>query len=78
VEEMPKGASISLPDNGGRFLYQIAALSENRFQVVSRLSLRRPVYSAEEYSALRELFSMIVAKHAEQMVLKRTTLAEKK
>jgi transglutaminase-like putative cysteine protease len=78
VEEMPKGASISLPDNGGRFLYQIAALSENQFQVVSRLSLRRPVYSAEEYSALRELFSMIVAKHAEQVVLKRTTLAEKK
>ncbi|GAB3747526.1 transglutaminase domain-containing protein [Spirosoma pomorum] len=78
VEELPKTASLTLPNNGGRFIYQIALLPDNQLQVVSRFSLRQPAYSADDYPALRELFNLVVAKHAEQVVLKRTTLAEKK
>jgi hypothetical protein len=78
VEELPKTASITLPNNRGRFIYQTALLPDNQLQVVSRFSLRQPIYSADEYPALRELFNLVVAKHAEQVVLKRTTLAEKK
>jgi hypothetical protein len=40
-------------------------------QVVSRLSLRKPVYRPGEYQPLRELFAQVVAKHAELVVLKR-------
>ncbi|GAB4026701.1 transglutaminase domain-containing protein [Spirosoma koreense] len=77
VEEMPKPVSMSLPENGGRFVYQVSQLADNKIQVVSRVFLRRPVYSAGEYGPLRELFSRIVAKHAEQIVLKRGETAKK-
>ena len=78
VEEMPKSAIVSLPENGGRFTYQVGVNNENKLQIVSRIQLRRTRYFAGEYTTVRELFSRIVAKHAEQVVLKRGSIAEKK
>ena len=78
VEELPKPVSIALPENGGRFLYQVAVSALNQIQVSSRILLRRPQYHSGEYGPLRELFSRIVAKHAEQVVLKRSDVVEKK
>ncbi|GAB4026698.1 hypothetical protein GCM10028773_56120 [Spirosoma koreense] len=78
VEELPKAVSMTIPEDGGRFLYQVSVNSANQLQVASRLLLRRPTYSASEYSALRELFSRVVAIQAEQVVLKRGDIAEKK
>ncbi len=72
VEDVPKPMQIVLPGNGGRFLFQVAANGQT-VQATSRLSLKKPVYFAEEYPALRELFAQVVAKHAEQVVLKRET-----
>lgn len=78
VEEMPKAISMVLPENGGRFLYQVVVNADNQLQVMSRILLRKTQYLADEYGPLRELFSRIVAKHAEQVVLKRVDIAEKK
>ncbi|MFD2573875.1 transglutaminase domain-containing protein [Spirosoma soli] len=78
VEELPKPVSMILPNNTGRFNYQVSVINRNQLQVVSRILLRKTQYFAEEYSALQEFFSQIVAKHAEQVVLKRGTVAEKK
>lgn len=78
VEELPKSVSMALPENGGRFVYQLTVNADNQLQVVSRLTLRKAVYSAAEYPNLRELFSRIVAKQAEPVVLKRGAAAEKK
>ncbi|GAB4029420.1 hypothetical protein GCM10028809_19870 [Spirosoma gilvum] len=78
VEEMPKPVSMTLPENGGRFMYQVAVTNGNQLQVMSRIMLRKPMYFAEEYPNVRELFSRIVAKHAEPIVLKRGPVAEKK
>jgi hypothetical protein len=70
TEELPKQAILDLPDNGGRFMY--SATSQNgAVQVVSRLNLRKPVYSAEEYASLREFYTRMLAKHAEQIVVKK-------
>jgi transglutaminase-like putative cysteine protease len=79
VEELPKPVSMSLPENAGRFIYNVATINGgSQLQVISRISLRKTMYFADEYFSLRELFSQIVAKHAEQVVLKRGTIAEKK
>ncbi|RIV26950.1 DUF3857 domain-containing protein [Fibrisoma montanum] len=77
VDELPKMINVKLPNNEGRFLYSVG-LNGRQLQLVSRVSLRKPLYFAEEYPYLRELFSQIVVKHAEQVVLKRVSLAEKK
>lgn len=76
VEEVPKAAALSLPDKAGRFTYQVGQTG-NQLQVISRLTLRKPVYFAEEYATLRELFALVVAKHAERIVIKRGEVAKK-
>jgi transglutaminase-like putative cysteine protease len=70
VEEMPKNAVFTLPENSGRFSF-LVAVNGNTIQVSSKLSLKKTVYYAEEYAALREFFAQIVSKHAEQIVLKK-------
>ena len=40
-------------------------------QLVSRLTLDKPVYSPEEYHALRELYRQMLAKQAEAIVVKK-------
>jgi transglutaminase-like putative cysteine protease len=70
ADELPKSVSMALPENAGRFIYRVTA-SEGKMQIVSRLMLKKPVYYADEYPALRELFAQVVAKHAEMVVLKK-------
>ena len=78
VEEMPKAVSMVMPNNGGRFMYQAVVTPDNQLQVVSKIILLKTLYFADDYPVLRELFSQIVAKHAEQIVLKRGTEPAKK
>ncbi|QHT69767.1 DUF3857 and transglutaminase domain-containing protein [Rhodocytophaga rosea] len=70
VEELPKGAIVELPEKSGRFTF-MTAVNGNVVQVTSRISLKKPVYYAEEYSYLKEFFNQVITKHAEQVVLKK-------
>jgi hypothetical protein len=40
-------------------------------QIVSRLTLDKAVYTAQEYGALRELYRQMLAKQAEALVIKK-------
>jgi Domain of Unknown Function with PDB structure (DUF3857) len=70
VEELPKQENVVLPNNGGRFLYS-CQLDGNTLKIISKITLKRAVYSEEEYAFLREFYNRIVSKHAEQVVLKK-------
>ncbi|WP_266202907.1 DUF3857 domain-containing protein [Pontibacter kalidii] len=70
VEEAPQNIALSLPENGGRFMYMVQQQG-NTLQVMSRLNINKPVFYAEEYPILKELYNRIIAKHAEQIVLKK-------
>jgi hypothetical protein len=70
VEEMPKQENILLPNNGGRFLF--SCINENGWlKITSKITLKKAIYSPEEYQSLREFYNRIVSKHAEQVVLKK-------
>jgi len=69
--ELPKPANLLLPDNGGRFVYAASAPTPTTVQLTSRLTLDKPVYSAEEYQALRELYQQLLAKQAEALLIKK-------
>ena len=70
VEEMPKMENVLLPNNGGRFLF--SCINENgELKITSKITLKKAIYSPEEYHSLREFYSKIVSKHAEQVVLKK-------
>jgi Domain of Unknown Function with PDB structure (DUF3857) len=70
VEDMPKPDNISLPNDGGKFTF--LCMDENGFlKITSKITLKRAIYSEEEYHSLREFYNRIVGKHAEQVVFKK-------
>ena len=69
--ELPKAATIALPDQGGRYMYAASSPTPGTVQLVSRLTLDKPVYGAEEYASLREFYRLALAKQAEALVIKK-------
>ena len=70
IEEMPKNVRFSMPNDAARYTY-LAVQNENSINFSSKIQLKKIVYPVEEYSALREFYAQIVAKQAEQIVLKK-------
>ncbi len=70
VEDMPRPETVSLPKDGGKFIF--SCIDENGFlRITSKIMLKKAIYSEEEYGALREFYNRIVSKHAEQVVFKK-------
>jgi len=72
IDEAPKSVTVVLPENGGKFMFMVQQ-DGNTLQVMSKVNINRPVFYAEEYPYLKEFYSQIIAKHAEQIVLKKST-----
>lgn len=70
VEEMPKSARVKLNDDDGMFEYIIAA-GGDRIQLRCRVSIKKATFLPEDYQTLRDFFSYVVKKQAEQIVLKK-------
>ncbi len=72
VDELPQPVAVALPDNAGKFLYSVSAVG-NKIMVNSQFLINKVEFSTEEYPYLRAFYSQIVAKQAEQVVLKKKT-----
>jgi hypothetical protein len=70
VEELPKPKVLVLPNNAGRYTYSVS-LNGNTISITSLLSINKSLFSQDEYEGLREFFNQIVAKQAEQLVVKK-------
>lgn len=70
VDDMPQGAALVLPQNGGRYSFNITNLA-NKISMTSIISLAKVVYTSAEYHNLKELFNRIIDTHQSQIVLKR-------
>jgi hypothetical protein len=72
VEELPKPMNLKWDDGSINFQYIVApANADGVVKITSKLTIKKPVFSAEEYEDLKKTFDQIVAKHAEQIVLKK-------
>jgi hypothetical protein len=70
VEELPKPASVALPDNLGKFSYMINVVGAD-IKISSRITLNEYYFAPQEYELLKNFYDLIVQKHAEQLVLKK-------
>jgi hypothetical protein len=70
IDELPKSKAMALPQNASKFLFNVTATG-NLINISSTLSINRNLFTQEEYPNLREFFSQVVAKQAEQIVLKK-------
>ncbi|MFK7905762.1 MAG: DUF3857 domain-containing protein [Chitinophagales bacterium] len=69
VEELPEATRIGLPNKACSFLYN-ASVNGNKLQLMSKFSINQALFVPEEYGAIKQFYDLIVAKHAEQIVLK--------
>ncbi|MCE2937234.1 MAG: DUF3857 domain-containing protein [Flammeovirgaceae bacterium] len=70
IEELPQTKVLALPNNGGRFSYSTNQ-NGRTVSITCQLILNKAKFLVEEYSALREFYTQVVAKQAEQVVLKK-------
>jgi hypothetical protein len=70
VDELPQSKMLALPENAARYVYNLVQ-NGNTINFTSSLTINRSLFSQDEYLALREFFNQVVAKQAEQIVLKK-------
>jgi hypothetical protein len=71
VDELPEAISLKMDGDGGSFLFQISQ-SKNTIQIVSKMIIKKLHYEPEEYDIIKHFFDIIVEKHSEQIVLKKS------
>lgn len=70
VESIPAPKAIMLPEKAGTFRFSASVLG-NKVLINSMVDIRKTFFLPSEYSQLREFFSILVEKQAEQIVLKK-------
>lgn len=70
VDELPKPKIITLPGNAGKYSYNVTQIG-NTLNVVSMLQINKSLFLQDEYPLLREFYNQMIAKQAEQIVLKK-------
>lgn len=70
VDELPKPQVMALPASAGKYTYTITQVG-NILNVVSSFQINRSIFDQTEYPNLREFYNQVVAKQAEQIVLKK-------
>lgn len=73
VEEVPESVNIGLPNQGGRFQFSATPMNSNQIQLMSKISVKQTLFSPEEYPYIKEFFDLVVEKHTEQIVLKKSS-----
>ena len=70
VDELPPSKVLTLPANAGKFTYSIVQ-SDKQLVIVSNFQINKSIFTQEEYPNLREFYNQVIAKQAEQIVLKK-------
>ncbi|HTH58484.1 MAG TPA: DUF3857 domain-containing protein [Cyclobacteriaceae bacterium] len=70
IDEVPQSKVIGLPENGGRFTYNVVRLN-NAINITSNFQINKTLFVPEEYQHLQEFYNQVIAKQAEQIVLKK-------
>jgi hypothetical protein len=70
VDEIPKSVKYILDEGGSQFEY-ICKKVENKIQLRSRIIIKRAIFQQDDYNMLREFYSFILKKSAEQIVFRK-------
>ncbi len=70
IDELPKAKVVGLPENGAKYSYNIVQTG-NTLNITSSLNINKSLFTQIEYPGLREFYNLMVAKQAEQIVLKK-------
>jgi hypothetical protein len=71
IDEIPKSTRIKLNNNNDGLFEYLTAVSGGSIQLRSKLILNKALFSADDYQNLRSFYTLIVKKHAEQIVFRK-------
>jgi hypothetical protein len=71
IVNLPEKGGLSLPNAGGRFLFEAVAKDGNKLSINNSLSIRKTVFSSSEYHYLKELFNRIIQVQGGELVFKK-------
>ena len=70
VDELPLPKIILLPNGAAKYSYSVTRIG-NSLNFISSLQINKSLFLQDEYPNLREFYNQLVAKQAEQIVLKK-------
>jgi hypothetical protein len=70
VDELPQSKILVLPNNAARYTLSTSQMG-NVVSLTSNIQINKTLFIQDEYLNLREFYNQIVAKQAEQIVLKK-------
>ncbi|MEO1653536.1 MAG: hypothetical protein AAFU64_08330, partial [Bacteroidota bacterium] len=70
VLEIPAPVRLVTPGNGGVFIYN-AEVTDKKLHIQFQFQIQKPIFSPEEYQHLKALFSELIAKINEPIVIKK-------
>ncbi|HMP98874.1 MAG TPA: DUF3857 domain-containing protein [Cyclobacteriaceae bacterium] len=69
IDELPQTKIFALPGNAAKYTYSVN-VNGNKVNITSILQINKSIFLQDEYSRLRDFYGQVVAKQAEQIVLK--------
>lgn len=70
IEELPESVVFALPERAGSFRYMVNSMG-TQLNIMSILKIEKPMFVGDEYLYIKQFYDLIVAKQAEQVVLKK-------
>ncbi|MBU8892193.1 MAG: DUF3857 domain-containing protein [Bacteroidales bacterium] len=71
VDQLPKPYKAALPNNTGVFIYSINHSGQN-IQLTYKFNINNPIFLPGEYKQLKQFYDLIINKHSEMIILKKT------
>ena len=72
LEETPQSKILALPGNTAKYIYNVSvAPAGDNITITSSFQINRNIFLQDEYPNLKEFYNQVVAKQAEQIVLKK-------
>ena len=59
IDELPKDVSFAMPNGKAHFSVRFIEMNGG-IQIIEKLSIKDPVYTAEEYTALKKFFDLVI------------------
>ena len=66
--ELPEGANVALPNQGGSFVYNVSQTG-NMISIVSQVNINQTYFTPNEYPALKQFYQIVTDKNQELVVL---------
>ncbi|NOS90971.1 MAG: DUF3857 domain-containing protein [Cyclobacteriaceae bacterium] len=70
IDDLPKNKVIALPGNAGKYILNVTSVG-NTINITSIFQINKSVMIQTDYPVVKEFYNQVVAKQAEQIVLKK-------